>query len=260
MPSASPTRRVILLGASNLARSLSTVVETCRLVWREPLEIMAAIGHGRSYGQDSSICGRNISGIFPCSLWCDLKSRPNLPTAALVTDIGNDLAYEVPVDRVLTWVEACLDRLAEAGAATIITQLPLASIESIGERRYRLFRALMFPRCSIPLAEMKSRADELARELAAIGARRKIPVISGSDAWYGIDPIHIKRALARRAWPAILSAWRDVEPTAVTPRASLGRWAYVGCLAPSERSFFGWRRRCEQPCGRLADGTTISLY
>ena len=255
-----PTRRVVLLGASNLVRSISTVVETARQIWREPIEIMAAIGHGRSYGQDSSICGRKISGIFPCSLWHELKNRPNLPTAALVTDIGNDLAYEVPVDRVLTWVEACLDRLVEAGAATLITQLPSASIASIGERRYRLFRALMFPRCSIPLAEMKSLTSDLDRKLFALGARRKIPVISGSDAWYGFDPIHIKRAVVRRAWPLILSAWRDVEPAAITPRASLGRWAYLGCLAPSERSFFGWRRRCEQPCGRLADGTTISLY
>jgi len=260
MPYDLPTRRVILLGASNLARSLSAVVETARLVWREPLEIMAAIGHGRSYGQDSSVCGRKISGIFPCALWSELKNRPKLPTAALVTDIGNDLAYEVPVDRLLAWVEACLDRLAEAGAATIMTRLPLASIESVGERRYRLFRALLFPRCSIPLAPMKSLAAELNRELLTIGERRKIPVIPVSGAWYGLDPIHIKRSVSRRAWPAILSAWRGVDATTVTPRSSLWRWAYLGCLAPSERTILGWRRRRRQPCGQLSDGTTIWLF
>jgi hypothetical protein len=251
---------VILLGASNVVRSLPTVVETARQVWREPLEIMAAIGHGRSYGQDSSICGRKISGIFPCALWCDLETRPQLPTAALVTDVGNDLAYEVPVERILTWVNACLDRLAEAGAATIITQLPIGSIASIGEQRFRLFRALMFPRCSIPLAEIKTLAAELNRELVSIGRQRKIPVIPAQDAWYGVDPIHIRRSLSRHAWPEILSVWRAVEPSASIPRGSFWRSAYLRCLAPRDRSVFGWQRRCDQPCGRLADGTTVSLY
>lgn len=260
MPPTPPTRRVILLGASNLVRSFSTVVETARLVWGEPLEIMAAIGHGRSYGQDSSVCGRKISGIFPCALWSALSSRPNLPTVALVTDVGNDLAYGVPVERLLTWVVGCLDRLDEVGATTIVTQLPMGSIESIGEWRFRLFRALLFPQCSIPLSQIKSLAAELNRELVTIGTRRKIPVIPASDAWYGFDPIHIKRSLSRRAWPTILSAWRGIDPTAETPHASFWRSAYLGCLAPQERTILGWRRRCEQPCGRLADGTTIWLF
>jgi hypothetical protein len=255
-----PTRRVILLGASNLVRSLAAVVETTRLVWREPLEIMAAIGHGRSYGQDSSVCGRKISGIFPCALWNDLQSRPTLPTAALVTDIGNDLVYGVPVERLLAWVEGCLDRLAEAGAATIMTQLPIGSIDALGERRFRFFRALLFPRCPIRLSQIKTLAATLNRELLEIGARRKIPVIPASDAWYSYDPIHLKRTAWRHAWPTILSAWRDDEPSTVSPRASFWRWAYFGCLAPRERTICGLRRRCQQPCGRLNDGTTIWLY
>jgi hypothetical protein len=255
-----PTRRVILLGASNLVRSLSTVVETARLVWQEPIEIMAAIGHGRSYGKDSTVCGRKISGIFPCPLWNELERRPQLPTAALVTDIGNDLVYEVPVERLLEWVEGCLDRLAAAGAATIITQLPTGSLARLGECRFLLYRQLLFPRYAISLAETRRRATELNQSLLEIGRQRKISVIPVSDAWYGMDPIHLKRATWRRAWPTILSTWRGDDPTAIAPRASLMRWAYLRCLAPSERTVFGWRRHCEQPCGRLSDGTTVSLY
>ena len=114
-----PRRRIVLLGASNLVRSLSIVVETARLIWQEPVEIMAAIGHGRSYGQNSQVLGRKISGIFSCALWQDLQNRPPLPTAALVTDVGNDLLYEVPIARLMEWVEGCLDQLAAAGATTI---------------------------------------------------------------------------------------------------------------------------------------------
>src|SRR5262249_4226670 len=122
-----PRRRVILLGASNLVRSLSTVVETARLTWREPVEIMAAIGHGRSYGQYSAVFGRKISGIFPCALWKDLQARAPLPTTALVTDVGNDLLYEVPVELIVEWVDGCLEHLAAVNANTVVTQLPMDS-------------------------------------------------------------------------------------------------------------------------------------
>src|SRR5882724_9649210 len=104
-----PTRRVILLGASNLTRSFPRVIETVRRTWREPIEIMVAMGHGRSYGQDSVVLGRKISGIFPCALWRDLQNRAPLPTTALITDIGNDFLYGVTPDRLFEWVEGCFD-------------------------------------------------------------------------------------------------------------------------------------------------------
>jgi hypothetical protein len=255
-----PRRRVILLGASNLVRSLSTVVETVRLVWQEPVEIMAAIGHGRSYGQNSQVLGRKISGIFPCALWQDLQNRPPLPTAALVTDIGNDLMYEVPVERLVEWVEGCLDRLATVDATTIVTQLPMGSVRRVTETQYRLFRALFFPRCSLNLSQVKSAATHLNDRLVELAGQRKIPAIPVSGAWYGFDPIHLKRSVEQTAWPAILSGWRSDVASVAAPRRSYRRAVYLHRLAPFERTIFGRVRRCRQPCGRLNDGTTVSLY
>jgi hypothetical protein len=255
-----PRRRVILLGASNLVRSLATVVETVRLIWAEPVEIMAAIGHGRSYGQNSQVLGRKISGIFPCALWQDLQNRPPLPTAALVTDVGNDLLYEVPVERLIEWVAGCLDRLAAVDANTIVTQLPMGSVREVTESKYRLFRALMFPKCSLSLSQVKGAATELNARLVEVAAERKISAILVSDAWYGFDPIHLKRSVKRTAWPEILSAWRSDAAPVAAPRSSLRRWICLHRLAPHERTIFGRQQRCRQPSGRLDDGTTISLY
>src|SRR3954471_23984962 len=195
LPPTTPTRRVILLGASNLTRSFPTVVATVRQTWSEPVEIMAAMGHGRSYGQDSLFLGKKISGIFPCALWQDLQSRPPLPTAALVTDIGNDILYGISPELMLDWVERCLDWLAEAGAVTIVTQLPADSIEKLGERRFQFFRRLLFARSKLTLADARVLAREINERLVAIGQKRKIPVISASTSWYGFDPIHIKRSV-----------------------------------------------------------------
>jgi hypothetical protein len=255
-----PARRVILLGASNLVRSFPTVIATVRQTWSDPVEIMVAMGHGRSYGQDSVVLGRKISGIFPCALWQDLQNRPQLPASALVTDIGNDILYGISPNLILDWVERCLDRLAEAGAATIVTQLPAESIERLGERRFQLFRRLFFPRSKLTLAGARELMNEINTRLDAIGESRKIPVIPVPASWYGLDPIHIKLTMKRRAWPAVLAAWRaGAEPVAVTP-SSWWTAAYLSALAPSERSIFGFRRRAAQPSGQFFDGTTVSLY
>lgn len=255
-----PTRRVILLGASNLVRSISTVVQTARELWREPVEIMAAIGHGRSYGQNSRMLGRKISGIFPCALWKDLQSRPALPTVALVTDVGNDLGYGVSVPELISWVDGCLEHLERARARAIITELPLARLERLSERQFLFFRTLFFPKSRLTFCEICTRANELNDSLLELGERRKMPVISVSGAWYGLDPIHLKRSCWREAWPTLLSAWRAGEEVCVRPRMSFARWAYLRSLAPAQHHFFGVERRAEQPSGVLRDGTTISLY
>ena len=130
-----PGRRVVLIGASNLARGISTIVETAQLGWGEPVEILAALGHGRSFGQESSIFTRKISGIIQCGLWSALASAPARPTTALVTDIGNDILYGTSVNVIVGWVATCFDRLSEAGARTITgtsqVQLTVASASAM---------------------------------------------------------------------------------------------------------------------------------
>ena len=221
---------------------------------------MVAMGHGRSYGRDSSFLGKKISGIFPCALWQDLQNRQRLPTAALVTDIGNDMLYGVSPDQMLDWVERCLDRLAEVGATMLVTQMPAASIERLGERRFQFFRRMFFPRSKLTLADARRLVREINERLVAIGQKRQIPVISASESWYGLDPIHLKWNMKRHAWPALLAAWRAIdEPFTFTP-SSLWMAAYLAGLEPFDYSQFGFRRRAAQPNGRLNDGTTISIY
>jgi hypothetical protein len=249
-----------MLGASNLVLSFPTIVATARATWGEPVEFMAAMGHGRSYGKDTSVFGRKISGIFPCALWQDLQTRPPMPTAALVTDIGNDLLYGVAPDQLLEWVSQCLDRLIDANASVVVTQLPIGNLARLGEARFRFFRRILFPRNRFTLSEVKAMAHALNDRLIELGELRKIPVIPVSNAWYGFDPIHLTRRARRTAWPMLLSTWRAVEMPLDIVRPSIWSAAYMMSRAPWERSLMGIRSRAAQPSGRLADGSTISLY
>jgi hypothetical protein len=255
-----PTRRMILLGASNLVQSFPTLVATVQSTWSAPVEIMAAMGHGRSYGRETIVFGRKISGIFPCALWQDLQTRPSMPTAALITDIGNDLLYGVAVDQIVEWVTQCVDRALEAGAEVIVTQLPIASLERLGERRFRFFRRLFFPRSQLTLADALAQARAINDRLLSLEQIKKISVIPVSGDWYGFDPIHLTRYAKPIAWPAILSMWRAEDAPHRVSTPSIWTTAYLASLAPWERSILGVTRRATQPSGRLSDGTTISLY
>lgn len=255
-----PTRRVVLLGASNLTRSISTVVETARLLFSEPLDFMVAMGHGRSFGTESSVLGRKIPGIFSARLWDDLASRPPLPTVALVTDIGNDIVYERSVKQLLGWVEGCLDRLVEVDATTIVTELPMDSLRMLGSWRYSVFRKLFFPRSRVSLEKAFSLAEKVNESVICAAQKRDMVVSPGNYAWYGFDPIHIRRRYWAVVWPEILSSWRSSDAPRVVPRGSLRRWLYLLSRVPDQRMIWWLQQHREQPSGCLSDGTRISMY
>lgn len=259
-PLAEPTRQVVLLGASNLTRGISTVVGTSQLLFREPLRVLAALGHGRSYGRPSTVLFRTLPGILDCGLWESLRSGPTLPTTALITDIGNDIMYGVEVPQILQWVDAAVSRLQQAGARVSLTLLPLESISRLGPWRFGLLRRALFPSCRLEFSEALDRAFQLHEQLQSLASSRGVATVSHRGQWYGFDPIHIRRRHWKTAWCEVLSPWIDAQEPHVFAAQSLKRWLYLRTRAPEHRALFGIERSHAQPCARLSDGTTISFY
>jgi hypothetical protein len=154
-----PVNQILLLGASNLTQSLPIVIETAQLMCSRPSRFLIAAGHGRAYGTYSRVLFRDLPGIAQCSLWDDLTRGPKLPTYALLTDLGNDIAYEQPPERLIEWVCWCLDRLAECHARTIVTALPVPSLERLSPWQYRFLRMLLFPGRSLTREQALDRAQ-----------------------------------------------------------------------------------------------------
>lgn len=252
-------RRAILLGASNLLRSMPAVLDAALLSRGGPLEMFFACGHGRSYGLTSRILGRALPGIVQCGLWEALAERPKVETTALVTDIGNDLLYGVPPQQIAGWVETCLDRLLALGARPVITALPLANLATLSPARYKLFRTLFFPPCRLSLAQMREAASQLDERLRQVAQSRNIPLMELRSAWYGLDPIHIRYRHAPAAWREILSQWSEQEAALAGP-ISWRVWLAMHRLKPAERVFLGREQRAAQPALRRTDGTTLWLY
>jgi hypothetical protein len=252
-------RRLVLLGASNIARCLATAVETARSVAGGPLEILAAFGHGRSYGMRMPVLFRELPGIIECRLWDELGQRSPVPTAALVTDIGNDLLYDVPPQQIAEWVLACITRLREAGARVAMTPLPLCNLTHLSPRRFLFARTVLFPRCRLTYEKVVARAHDLDRRLRALAEEGSLTLVEHRAEWYGLDPIHIRPRWSAQAWNELFSPWRS-NGQAATISPSIRRWLYLLTLAPEQRWLFGREFRKEQPAGRLPDGTSLAFY
>ena len=252
-------RRVILLGASNLMRGISTVIETSQHAWGTPLDVMAACGHGRSYGMTSRVLGRSLPAIAQCGLWEDLAQRAPVPTAALFTDIGNDILFGADVNQIVTWVEQCLEQLLPVCQALVITGLPLEPIATLSPLRFRLIRTMLFPRSQLTFSDALSCSQELNARLAELAVKYNGFFVAPSADWYGWDPIHIRLRYWSRAWNKILSTWCD-DTRQPMARGSLFRWLKLRAQRPLSRTIFGIEQQRAQPTCRLRDETIVSLY
>jgi hypothetical protein len=137
--------RVVAIGASNLTRGFQTVVSTARTAWGPDVEVVAALGHGRSYGATSAFLVRRLPGILECGLWQRLDDAPPVPTRALVTDVGNDILYGVPAARILAWVDEAVTRLATVTDDIALTGLPMDSIRRLSPRLFLAARTVLAP-------------------------------------------------------------------------------------------------------------------
>lgn len=254
-----PLLRAVLLGASNLQAALPTLIEDLRHAAGGPVEVLAACGHGRSYGAWSRFLYiRRLPGIAQCGLWADLEARPPLPTVALLSDVGNDLAYGELPETVAGWVDTCLGRLAAQGASTVCTLLPLAGLEKMSDLRYYAARSILFPGRRVPRRALVERARELDRQLRRLAREHAARTVEPEASWYGIDPIHVRRRWRRRVWDLILAEWPVTRPPSAGPDERVP--VRLPLLGAEELRLFGLPRRHAQPACRLADGTTVALY
>lgn len=251
-----PVLRAVLLGASNLKISLPLILDRLRRRAGGPVEVFAACGHGRSYGAWSRfLFVRRLPGITGCGLWRGLEGRPPLPTVALLTDIGNDLAYGATVPEIAGWVEDCLDRLGRHDARTVLTLLPLARLERLTPGQVRLAASVLFPGREAPWPGLLERARDLDARLRRLAVERGVGVIEPEGDWYGLDPIHIRRGRRRDAWERVLTGW----PLELEPGLPPGRLR-LPLFGAEETRLLGFKLRHPQPASRSADGARLFLY
>ena len=248
--------RVVALGASNLTRGFQTVVSTARAAWGPDVEVVAALGHGRSYGAHSRFAVRTLPGILESGLWRQLESRSAVPTRALVTDVGNDILYGFSAKQTLAWVAEAVERLQKFTKDIVLTDLPLAGIRQLSQAKFLLFRSILVPSCRLSLREVCQTAEQVNDGLAALAAARGIQFFRLKPEWYGFDPIHIRPSQWRPAWQEILGRASGAT------RNGGGRLEGLRLyFTPPERQWLLGLEQCTPQAGtKLRSGARVWLY
>lgn len=268
-----PENRLVLLGASNLTLSLRLIIRLMQQYCGGPSEVLVAAGHGRSYGQGSRVLMRELPGIIQSGMWRQLHSAETgaePATYAFLTDIGNDIPYQAAPEEILNWVSWCVAQLQLRGARIVMTNLPVASIEAMSERRFNLLRSVMFSSCRLSRIEVIERARIVHQGLADMAERHQFVLCEMELDWMSFDGIHIAYWKRRAFYRQILRVFEQI-----TPRDDQSE-SRINSNAATEypETFLSWQRRprfavCRtfgrikrvpQPSGFLNDQTTVALY
>ncbi|MBX3639323.1 MAG: hypothetical protein KF888_02270 [Nitrosomonas sp.] len=273
MNTLNPENRLVLLGASNLTLSLRLIIQFMQQYCGAPSEVLVAAGHGRSYGLSSQVLMRQLPGIVQSGLWRQLHSAEagvTPVTYAFLTDIGNDIPYEAAPAEILNWVSWCVAQLQRHCARIVMTNIPIASIESLPERRFNLLRNVLFPSCRLSRIEVIERARVVHQGLIDLAERRQLTVCEVEPGWMSFDGIHIaywKRcAFYRQILKSFEQAGQDDDQsegqvhcyTATKRTGSLSPWQRRPRFAVCR--VFGTVKREPQPSGFFKDQTAVSLY
>ncbi len=243
--------RVVLLGASNLTLGLGTVLANARrILGVGRLEVFAALGHGRSYGSSSRVLFRGLPAIRSCGLWSSLNRAEAMPTYALLTDVGNDIGYGARPATLLAWAEQSVERLQALGAQIVLTSLPRGRLKNLRDWEIRLTRRIMFPSSTLSPEEARERISAVDSGLEDLARRSGVAWVETRPEWYGIDPMHVRRAYRPACWHHVLSLWRkEAAGRGAVPGPCKGGW-WEGCRllaqAPERRWLFGVEQYREQ--------------
>ena len=249
-------QRVVALGASNLTRGFHTVVATSREEWGHGVEVLAALGHGRSYGSESRVLARTLPGILQSGLWRTLDQLPPASTRVLLTDVGNDIVYGFSPSQILAWVEEATDRLERYSSDIVITGLPRVGLGDLSQAKFLVFRSFLFPRCRLTFAEIAEAARAVNEGLAAIARARGARFVILRSEWYGVDPIHIRPSRWRPAWREILCG----EDRPATNRMPLLEGVRLYAMRPEHQRIFGLEFGAEQRGVALKAGARVWLF
>lgn len=256
-----PANRIILLGASNLTLSRKLVIGLMQERLGAPSDVLVAAGHGRSYGHDSQVLIRGLPGITDCGLWPHLESAQQLPTYALMTDIGNDIPYGHTPEQLLEWTGTCIDRLQRAQAQILVTNMQLDLIENLSERHFRIIRSLFFPFSRLTRSEVIERSRLVHRGLQIRAAQSGVDLVELEPHWFGPDIIHVLYWKRKAFYRQLLERFSPLQgSTAETFGGKPSRLAWVQRPRFARKYVLGHEWTHRQPSGLLNNHSRVSSY
>ncbi|KMP12685.1 hypothetical protein UR09_00375 [Candidatus Nitromaritima sp. SCGC AAA799-A02] len=166
----------VFLGASNLARAFSGLTHCLtRALSPRPAEFIHAMGPGRGYIAEGGIFNAVYPPILDCGILeaADKKASHYESIMVLVTDIGNDIMYGVPPEKVVSGLQTLLGTFGEMGANIFITAIPVDLERDVGESYFHILRHIFFPKSRVEYLQAVEAVRAVNRSIKETGSEKK---------------------------------------------------------------------------------------
>jgi hypothetical protein len=220
-----PPVLLILLGASNLSRgcfALARYMKTC--LHPRPVEVLIASGPGRGYCVPGGLLTVKYSPIYSSDIFevAQRKSKSGYKVVALVTDIGNDIMYDVSPEKLIDVIQWIFDRLQSMNAEIFYTTLPVAFEKKVHPVWFYILRSLLLPFSRVSYDKATSGIITVNQFLGK-SASEHCHLISDMDRYLGFDEIHYGWVQAHDAWTYVAKVMLEVLGVKATKKISLFR-------------------------------------
>lgn len=193
--------QILLFGASNLWLSRQAALSTLRSRLSGYLEIGLANGPGRSYGLRA---GNPLARYLPLSEVSFTFPNTAPIRLAFITDIGNDIAYAQPPERIVKWVETLVVRLRSEGFTVLIGGIPIESLSRIEPRLFHFLAKFYYSQGVLSKEKAITDLTEVEWGVLEMCRRYSLSYVPVNPDWYSRDRFHLKLGATRSYWNTLL--------------------------------------------------------
>lgn len=198
----------VLLGASNLARGYSALTRKISQNISQ-VEFINAMGPGRGYCAWGGMLNFTYSPIGECRVMesAEVYAKQGRHIVVLLTDIGNDIMYGIPAPTLIECLDGLIEKSMHCNAQVFLTSIHVDVGKDLGERSFKLLKAMFYPKSSVTLEQADSAVKKVNQYLAEKAKQsERVHLVSGLGAFCGMDKIHYSLLKSHLAWEHVGNA------------------------------------------------------
>jgi len=121
---------------------------------------------------------------------------------ALITDIGNDIMYGVPVSEITACLRDLLEKLDALEADVFVHPIPLDFSKDVSKSQFRLLRSIFYPHSQIDY-EKAEEAVFTVNDFLRDRAKGRVHLLPSAKDFMGVDKIHYSIFQSHKAWSLV---------------------------------------------------------
>ncbi len=184
------------------------------------------MGPGRGYCTEGGIFNITYPPIGSCGILKSASGRAQgaRQVVALITDIGNDIMYGVPVSEITSCLNTLLQNLDAIGADVFVNPIPLDFAEDVSEHQFRILRSVFYPHSAIDYSGA-AKAVTAVNGFLRDSAGGRIHLLPSVKDFCGVDKIHYSIFRSHKAWSQVA-----VEMLRVLPVKQTGKIGWLSTI------------------------------